>query len=98
MKVTPDVLIKRRQWAADGAAAWNEYLAAPGIAAAKTVRLRQERLERDAAATLEKIASQAILLRGRRAKTVPPKRSRPVRARADDSQVGTRKQKAPAKP
>jgi hypothetical protein len=49
VKTSASVLAKRDQWARDGAKAWDEYLAAPGIAAAKTARLRQARLERDAA-------------------------------------------------
>ena len=38
--------------------AWKEYLAAPDIAAAKTARLRQERLEREA---LQQVASKKEL-------------------------------------
>ena len=55
VKPTTDVLVRRNQWARDGAKAWNEYLAAPDIAASKTARLRQERLEREA---VEKVAAE----------------------------------------
>jgi hypothetical protein len=55
VKPTSAVLMKRKEWAADGAKAWDEYLAAPAIAAAKTARLRQARLEKAAA---DKIAAE----------------------------------------
>ena len=58
MKPTLDVLRRREEQAIDGAKAWNEYLAAPDIAAAKTTRLRQERLEREA---LEQIVAKKAL-------------------------------------
>jgi len=46
VKPTTAVLIRRKEWAIDGAKAWEEYLAAPAVVAAKTARLRQERLEK----------------------------------------------------
>jgi len=55
VKPTSTVMMKRKEWAADGAKAWDEYLAAPAIAAAKTARLRQARLEREAA---DKVAAE----------------------------------------
>lgn len=45
VKPTTEVLIRRQQWAIDGAKAWTEYLAAPNVVAAKTARLKQERLK-----------------------------------------------------
>ena len=64
VKTPASVLAKRNQWARDGAKAWDEYLAAPAIAAAKTARLRQARLERDAAgkAAAEKVANDRTRL------------------------------------
>jgi hypothetical protein len=49
VKTSASVLAKRDQWARDGAKAWEEYLAAPDIVAAKTARLRQARLEQEQA-------------------------------------------------
>ena len=64
MKPTTDVLVRRNQWARDGAKAWDEYLAAPDIVATKTARLRQERLELEAVATVavEKAANERARL------------------------------------
>ena len=55
MKPTTAVLIRRKEWARDGAKAWDEYLAAPAVVAAKTARLRQERLEKAAG---DKVAAE----------------------------------------
>ena len=72
VKPTTDVLNRRKEWAIDGARAWDEYLAAPAVAAAKSARLRQERLEKAAAdnvaaqkATNEKAASKNVRLKNK---------------------------------
>jgi len=64
VKTPASVLAKRDLWARDAAKAWDEYLAAPDITAAKTARLRQARLERDAAgkAAAEKVANDRARL------------------------------------
>ena len=66
MKPTSAVLIRRKEWAIDGARAWDEYLTAPAVVAAKTARLRQERLEKAAGEklTAEKAASERVRLNG----------------------------------
>ena len=65
MKPTAAVLIRRKEWAIDGAKAWDEYLAAPVVAAAKTARLRQARLEKavDDKVAAEKAASGRVGLK-----------------------------------
>ena len=63
VKPTTEVLIRRQQWAIDGAKAWTEYLAAPNVVAAKTARLKQERLRQEGlareAAVMEKPKKKA---------------------------------------
>ena len=63
VKPTTEVLIRRQQWAIDGAKAWTEYLAAPNVVAAKTARLKQERLKQEGlareAAVMEKPKKKA---------------------------------------
>ena len=74
MKPTTAVLIRRKEWAIDGAKAWEEYLAAPAVVAAKTARLRQERLEKAVGdkVAAEKAASQrARLNSASKAKKIP---------------------------
>jgi hypothetical protein len=79
VKATPEALERRKLWAADGAVAWRDYLAAAGIVTDKIARLKLERLERDAAvkAADEKIAAQttaeiALVIRT----TFPKRRSK----------------------
>ncbi len=69
VKPTTDMLNRRKEWAIDGARAWDEYLAAPAVAAAKSARLRKARLEKAAAdkvaaekAASEKAASKHVRL------------------------------------
>ena len=57
-----------------GAKAWEEYLAAPAIVAAKTARLRQERLEKAVGdkVAAEKAASERVRLNSAsKAKKIP---------------------------
>ena len=68
MKPTTAVLIRRREWARDGAKAWEEYLAAPAVVAAKTARLRQERLEK---AVGDKVAAENAAIEHERLKNLP---------------------------
>ncbi len=76
MKATPEVLAKRKIWAADGVKAWDEYLAGPAVVAAKTARLKQARQERDEAEKVElkKNAVRIALQSARKARTVSPRR------------------------
>ena len=76
MKPTTAVLIRRREWARDGAKAWDEYLAAPAVAAAKTARLRQERLER---AVGDKVAAEKAASEHVRLKSAPKTKGVPKR-------------------
>jgi hypothetical protein len=73
VKPTTAVLMKRKEWAIDGAKAWDEYLAAPALAAAKTARLKQARLERAVAETVaaEKAASEKVARERVRLKNAP---------------------------
>ena len=75
MKPTAAVLIKRKEWAIDGAKAWDEYLAAPAVVAVKTARLRQERLEKAVGdkVVAEKAASERVRLNSAPKRT--PRRS-----------------------
>jgi hypothetical protein len=68
LKPTTAVLIRRKEWARDGAKAWDEYLAAPTVVAAKTARLRQERLEK---AVGDKVAAETAAIEQERLKNVP---------------------------
>jgi hypothetical protein len=83
VKTTPEMLLRRKLWAADGAVAWRDYLAAPAIVADKTTRLRQARLERDAAVKVshDKLVIQTILENAHKKRTTSPKRRRPKPAR-----------------
>ena len=77
MKPTTAVLIRRKEWAIDGAKAWLEYLAAPAVVAAKTARLREERLEKAVGdkVAAEKAASKHVHLKSAPKATGVPKRT-----------------------
>jgi hypothetical protein len=81
-----ELLVKRKAWAVDGAKAWDEYLAAPDIAAAKTARLRQQRLQKEAH---EKDASSKALSEAaqRLKKSLAAKKSAPKAATRRKTQL-----------
>jgi hypothetical protein len=77
LKPTSAVLIKRKEWAIDGAKAWDEYLAARAVVAAKTARLKQERLEKAAG---EKVAAEKAVIEGVRLNSAPKAKKNPKTA------------------
>ena len=74
LKLTTAVLIRRKEWARDGAKAWDEYLAAPAVVAAKTARLRQERLEK---AVGDKVAAENAAIEHERLKKSAQRQKEP---------------------
>ena len=82
VKATPETMERRKLWAADGAVAWRDYLAAASIVTDKIARLKLERLKRDAAvkAADEKIAAQTAAEIARVIRTTLPKRRSKARS------------------
>ena len=77
MKPTTALLIRRKEWARDGAKAWDEYLAAPAVVAVKTARLRQERVEK---AVGDKVAAENAAIEHERLKNLPNAKKSPKTA------------------
>ena len=91
MKPTNAVLIRRKEWARDGAKAWDEYLAAPALVAAKTARLRQERLEK---AVGDKVAAEKAAIEHERLNNVPKAKKIPRTAILRKTKLSARKNSA----
>jgi len=91
LKPTAAVLIRRKEWARDGAKAWHEYLAAPAVVAAKTARLRQERLEKAAG---DKVAAENAAIEHERLKNLSNAKKSPKTAIVRKTKLSARKNSA----